>query len=205
MTKAMHLILIAFTLLLSACASTRVEESWTLPGYQPPTADKRKVLVIALASKETTRKAFESAFVQALEARGILAVPSHQWMPESTKVNRDTVAPIVAQNGITSVMIGTLRGVEKSQAYQPPQQVGPGDNLYRNFDTYRVYDSSGQHETGTYAEMTEYLLEINLFNVATEKLSWSVRTRTTDSGDLNDGVHSIVDAVVKQAEKDKIF
>jgi len=205
MKRPIQLILLSLIALLSACASTQIEETWTLPGYTPPPAEQRKVLVVTLASTETVRKALELDFVKELEKNGILAVPSLQWMPDSTKVNRETLRPIVVQNGITSVLVNSLRGIEKSKTYQPPEQVGPSDNLYRNFDTYMVYSSSGQHETGTYTEMTEYLLETNLFNVKDEKLSWSVKTRTTDPTRLKQAVEGIVSKVIEQAEKDKIF
>jgi len=205
MNIAIRLILLSLVALLSACATTQIEESWTLPGYIAPAPAERKVLIVTLAADETVRKAFENNFVQQLDKNGILAVASHQWLPDGTKVNRETLRPVVAQNGITSVLVSSLRGVEKSQTYQPPEQVGPGDNLYRNFDTYMVYSSSGQNEPGTYVEMTEYLLESNLFNVKSEKLSWSVKTRTTEQATLKEGVESIVNAVMKQAAKDKVL
>ncbi|HAG96126.1 MAG: hypothetical protein CMK83_15585 [Pseudomonadales bacterium] len=205
MNHSIRLIFLSLLALLGACASTQVEESWTLPGYAPPPAEQRKVLVVTLASTETIRKAFELAFVKELEENGILAVPSLQWMPDSTQVNRDSLRPIVAQNGITSVLVNSLRGIETSKTYQPAEQIGPGDNLYRNFDTYMVYSSSGQHETGSYAEMTEYLLETNLFDARNEKLSWSVRTRTTDPTSLEAGVRSVVSKVIQQAENDNVF
>ena len=205
MTQATRLILLPLVLWLAACASTRIEEAWTLPGYTPPAPEQRKVLVVALAARETIRQAFEDTFVKELEGKGILAVPSHQWIADGTTINRDSLRPIVVQNGITSVLIGSLRGIEKSATYQPPQQVGPGDNLYRNFDTYMVYSSSGQHEPGEYVELTEYLLETNLFNARDEKLSWSVKTRTTKQPSLQQGVDSIVSTVIKQATKDHIF
>ena len=205
MNIAIRLILLSLVASLTACATTQIEESWTLPGYMAPAPAERKVLIVTLAADETVRKAFENDFVQQLDKNGILAVASHQWLADGTKVNRETLRPIVAQNGITSVLVSSLRGIEKSQTYQPPEQIGPGDNLYRNFDTYMVYSSSGQNEPGTYVEMTEYLLETNLFNVKTEKLSWSVKTRTTEQATLKEGVESIVNAVMKQAAKDKVL
>jgi hypothetical protein len=205
MQKPIRLILLSFVALLSACATTQIEESWTLPGYQAPAPAERKVLVVALAAEDTVRKAFENSFVQQLEHNGITAVASHTRIADSSKVNRQTLRPIVAQNQITSVLVSSIRGIEKAQTYQPPTQVGPSDNLYRNFDTYQVYSSTGHNEPGTYVEMTEYLLETNLFNTKTEKLSWSVKTRTSEQTSLKKGVDSVVKAVMKQATKDRIL
>ena len=205
MNHAIRLILLPLVFVMTACASTQIEEAWTLPGYTPPPKEQQKILVVALAARETVRKAFEDAFVAELETKGMLAVPSNRWIADGTTITRDVLRPIVGQNGITTVLIGSLRGIEKSETYQPPQQIGPGDNLYRNFDTYMVYSSSGQHVPGEYVELTEYLLETNLFNVKNEKLSWSVKTRTTKQPSLEQGIKSIVAAVIAQGTKDGVF
>ena len=54
-------------------------------------------------------------------------------------------------------------------------------------------------------ELTEYLLETNLFNVKNEKLSWSVKTRTAKQPSLEEGVKSIVAAVIKRGTQDGVF
>ena len=162
-------------------------------------------MVVALAGSETMREAFENAFVKQLEALGVSAVQSKRWLPDSTKVDKEALRPILVQNSITTVLISSIRGVEKDRTFQPAEQIGPTDNLFRNFDTYQVYDSSGQHETGSYVETTEYLLETNLFNTKTEKLSWSVTTRTAQTKDMKSGVDSVVSAVINQATDDNVF
>ena len=104
------------------------------------------------------------------------------------------------------MLVSSIRGVEKDQTYQPADNMGtPPDNLFRNFDSYQVYNSSGQHEPGTYVETTDYLLETNLFNTRTEKLSWSVTTRTSLTKNIKDGVDGVISAVLKQADRDKVF
>lgn len=198
-----HLILLCFALLLGACATTHVEESWKLPEYKP--AAQQKVLVVAMAANETVRKAFEASFVKQLDEKNVVAIASNQWIPDSTAINRDSLRPILAQNGITTVLVSSIRGIEKIETYQAAANTGPNDNLFRNFDTYQVYSSSGQHETGNYEETTDYLLETNLFDTRKEKLSWSVSTRTTNAGSLKKAVEGVVSSVIKQATEDKVF
>ena len=203
MNALTRLILLSFSILLSACATTQIEESWRLPGYQPP-ADA-KILVVALTPRETVRKAFEGSFVQALEDKGYTAVASNQWISDANQVTKDKLRPLLKQNNITTLMISSIKAIEESQTYQPSQAVGPQDNLYRNFDTYQVFSSSGQHETGTYNERTEYVLETNLFDARTEKLSWSVTTRSNEPRTLQKSISKVVKKVLAEAEKDKIL
>ena len=55
-----RLISLLFIVLLCACSSTRVQESWRLPGYQA--GESQKVLIVAMASRESLRKVIETAF-----------------------------------------------------------------------------------------------------------------------------------------------
>lgn len=201
--RSSYLISLLFLLFAAGCSTTQVQESWHLPGYQAP--QSQKVLVVAMASKESIRKVIETSFVARLEEKGLTAIPSFQWLPDGSKLNREAIVPLVRQNGITTVLVTSIKDVQKSTAYQPEQQTGVGDNLFRNFDTYYAYSSSGQHETGSYAALTDYLIETNLFDTQTQKLSWSITTRTSETGPVKKAVDEIVKAVVSKAGKDNVL
>jgi hypothetical protein len=198
-----RLISLLFVLLLSACSTTEVQESWRLPGYQPN--QPQKVLVVAMASKEDLRKVIETAFSTQLETIGVTAIASFQWLPEGTRLNREALQPLVQQNGITTVLVTSVKDVQKTRAYQPQQDTGPSDGLFRQIDTYYAYSSSGQHESGRYAALTDYLIETNLFDTRTHKLSWSITTRTSETGSIRKAVDEIVKATLKQARKDNVL
>lgn len=202
-TISSRLILLCFMLLMSACATTNVQESWRLPTYQP--VQPQKVLVVAMAANESLRKVIESRFSARLEEKGITAIPSFQWLPEGTKLTRATIQPVVQQNGITTVLATSIKDVQKTAAYQPAQDTVPQDGLFRETDTYYAYSSSGKHEGGDYAALTDYLIETNLFDTRNHKLSWSVTTRTSETGSIRKAVDEIAKTVVKQAGKDKVF
>lgn len=198
-----RLISLLFVLLLSACSTTDVQESWRLPGYQPN--QPQKVLVVAMASKEDLRKVIETSFSTQLEAQGVTAIASFQWLPEGARLNREALQPLVRENGITTVLITSVKDVQKTRAYQPQQDAGPSDGLFRQIDTYYAYSSSGQHESGSYAALTDYLIETNLFDARNQKLSWSVTTRTSETGSIQKAVSEIVKATLKQARKDNVL
>jgi len=54
-------------------------------------------------------------------------------------------------------------------------------------------------------QIVDLLHQTNLFDARNEKLSWSVRTRTTDPTSLEAGVRSVVSKVIQQAENDNVF
>ncbi len=198
-----RLISLLLLLLLGACSTTQVQESWRLPGYQP--SQPQKVLVVAIAAKEDMRKVIESTFSAQLEQKGITAIPSFQWLPDGTRLNREAVLPVVKQNGITTVLVTSIKDVQKATAYQPAQSTVPEDGLFRNMDTYYAYSSSGQHESGSYAALTDYLIETNLFDARNHKLSWSVTTRTSETGSIQKAVDEIVKTTLKRASQDKVL
>lgn len=198
-----RLISLLFIVLLCACSSTQVQESWRLPGYRA--GESQKVLIVAMASRESLRKVIETAFSTQLEAQGIAAIPSFQWLPESTRLNREALQPLVQQNGITTVLVTSIKDVQKTRAYQPQQDAGPSDGLFRQLDTYYTYSSSGQHESGRYATLTDYLIETNLFDARNQKLSWSITTRTSETGSIQKAVDDIVITTLRQARKDNVL
>jgi len=200
-TASSRLILLFFLSFLGACSTTQVQESWRLPGYQAPA--QQKVLVVAMAATESIRKVVETEFSQALEQKGITAIPSYQWIPDGTRLNREAVEPIVRQNGVSTVLVTSIRDIQKTRAYQPEPATGADDGLFRSMDTFYTYSSSGQHEAGSYATLTDYLIETNLFDSRTNKLSWSVITRTTETGSVKKAVGEVVKTVMKRAEKEK--
>lgn len=200
---AIRLLSLFSLLILGACSTTQVQESWRLPGYQPDASPK--VLVVAMASKDSMRKLVESSFATQLEQRGITAIPSFQWVADGTRLNRDSLQPLVRQNGITAVLVTSIKDVQKSTAYQPSQGNVPNDGLFRSMDTYYAYSSSGQHESGSYATLTDYLIETNLFDSRNSKLSWSVTTRTSETGSLRKAVDEVVKTTLKQAAKDGVI
>ena len=201
--RSSRLISLVFLLLLSACSTTQVQESWRLPSYQP--AQPQKILVVAMAARESMRKLIETAFATQLEQSGLTAIPSFQWIEDGSKLDREALMPLVQQNGITTVLVTSIKDVQKSSAYQPDQSTGASDSLFRNFDTYYTYSSTGQHESGSYAALTDYLIETNLFDARNQKLSWSVVTRTSETGSIKKAVDEIAKTAMKQARKDNAF
>lgn len=202
-TVASRLIVLFLLGFMTACSTTQVQESWRLPGYQTPA--QQKVLVVAMTATESMRKIVETEFSQALEQKGIVAIPSHQWIPDGTRLNREAVEPIVRQNGVSTVLVTSIRDVQKTRAYQPEPATSADDGLFRSMDTFYAYSSSGQHEGGSYATLTDYLIETNLFDSRTGKLSWSVITRTTETGSIKKAVGEVVKTVIKRAGKDNVL
>ena len=198
-----RLIFLLLFVLLSACSTTQVQESWRRPGYLVP--HPQKVLVVALTATEATRRLVENTYADALADRGITAVPSFTLIADSTKLNREALQPLVKQNGITTVLVTSVRDIQKSKVYQPASPAPGDDSLFRNIDTYYAYSTSGQHESGSYAQLTDYIIETNLFNTADHKLSWSVTTRTSDTGQLKKNIKEVVKAVLERAGKDKVL
>ena len=190
-------------LLLTACSTTQVQESWRLPGYQ--LAQSQKVLVVAMAARESMRKAVESTFSRQLEQRGLTAIPSYLWVENGANLTRAILQPLVEQNGISAVLVTSIKDVQKSAAWQPGQSAIPEDGLFRHMDTWQTYSSSGQHEGGSYASLTDYLMETNLFDTRSGKLSWSITTRTSETGSVEKAMQEIVKATLKQASKDGVL
>jgi hypothetical protein len=57
------------TLVLAACASTSLTNSWRDPAYTGP--QLKKVMVMGVSTQPSVRRVFEDEFVNELEAAGV--------------------------------------------------------------------------------------------------------------------------------------
>jgi hypothetical protein len=99
----------------------------------------------------------------------------------------------VRSSGANLVMVSRLLGVNEVQTYVP------GTVGYYPTGYYGYY-AGGMAVVGTpgyYETDTEFELETNVFDVASEKLVWSGASQTVDPSNMSDLCNSISSAVVQ--------
>ncbi|MDH3807935.1 MAG: hypothetical protein OES29_04840, partial [Desulfuromonadales bacterium] len=103
MTFLKRLTLLALVgLLMSACSSTTVKNSWVKPGY----SDKvENVYLVGIAKEEDFRRLFEEAFKRKLTGQGVRAISSHNDLAKSQESNRESIIREMEANGCDSVLL----------------------------------------------------------------------------------------------------
>ena len=184
--------------LTSSCASTKLTNTWIDEAYKGKTFSD--FLVIAVTEKEGVRRSFEGKFVEYLKETGVDAISSADAITivEDKKLEKEEILKAVQRYQNDAVIITHLLGEKKEQVYTPPT-VGYGYYGYYNH-VYGYVHSPGYYTTHTYV-----LLETNLYDVGTEKLVWSGRSETWDSGSAKKMINEVIRTVTKEIQKNDLL
>lgn len=169
----------AALLMLAACAGPgTVVKSWQASDYHHRLT---KVMVVALSQKTDMRRAFEYQMVELLQNAGVVAVPSVDLLPLRAPADKAAVKAavdrIVASQGFDGLLVTHLVGVKRTATYITPNtQIQTQTDFNRQFLTlYSVIFSPGYT-----MEDTDVSLETNLYDAATGRLVWNMRSSSVN-------------------------
>jgi len=185
------------TLVIAACASTSLTNSWRDPAYTGP--QLKKVMVMGVSTQPSVRRVFEDEFVNELKAAGVEAVASYTLIPQDGKADEATLQRAVHESGADGALISRLvRRETKTQVtpgyYQPVPAMG----------FYGWYSSAwiGYYEPPTVYQYDVVTLETSLYDIDAQRLLWAGTTETFSPSnvrkDTRDLAKLIIDALKQQ-------
>lgn len=212
MKRRVSFVLLAscFAVLLGACATTSMLSSW----MDPESAGKKmgKVLVIGIGKNQVVRRQFEDGFARELSSKGVQAMPSYQALPDASQISEESVAPLVAQNQITHVLVTRLVDRKTVSTYVPPTTTAYATGFPSYYPSY--YGSwYGYYNTGYttvsspgYSYETEYVnLETNVYEIGSRKLVWTGLTETELGGQVDAQIGEFIQLLTATMQKDKLL
>lgn len=194
--KATLLLLVVVT---AACSRSRVVEVWQDPEHLKPAY--ASVLVVAVTDNQDLRRTIENAFVQALRARGVTAVPDYEVLPAGAPLDRPTVERIVADAHLDAVLAVRIRDIDRRTAGANAPAARYGDRSYAG-DFYGYYRAAMVPPPPTeYALVT---LESTVFDSHTAQRVWSATTETKAFRDPRSEKTELAELVVKKLVQQQI-
>jgi hypothetical protein len=164
--------LAAAALLVGACASTTLKDSWADPSFDQ--GPLRQWIVIAGGAPAASTRTFEDIAVEALRARGVTAVPGYRYLPEGRASERE-LDDAVARSAADAMLMVHLRRVQtRTQVTQTMVPAGPG--WYGFYGGWFAVPDVRQYDIAT--------VEINAYAVNGRRLVWSGVTETFDPGTI---------------------
>jgi hypothetical protein len=174
MTK--KLVILAATLVLSACAGPQVTRVQDLSD----TADApyKNVLVVSLFELFDTRRWLEDAIVKELAAEGISSVASTSLMNTKTPVTRQTFLAMVEEHGSDAVLITQLFSLDSSAKENDSRP--EATHIIRPTYYYNVWN----------VELTEFVappfltlkhefkLATQVYSVSAEEAVWGIESKS---------------------------
>ena len=196
--------------LLVSCANTKISQSWVEPDNKKSYND---LLIIGIAESEQNRRAYESYFIEALGAQNIEAIASYKLIKSNEKIDRDTVTNAIKGLGIDGVIITHMVAVEEETVYRPGAGsggygyggygyggMGYGGGYYGGMYSYYPHVNSYVHDPGYYDTLETYTLETNLYDVETEELVWSARSRTFAPESVDEVIVDLTKLLIEDLE-----
>jgi len=209
-----NLSIILVLAVLSGCNASKLTGSWS-KGEAPKKYNKTAVLV--MTPKTTARAIFEVDMMKSLEAKGINATHTMDIFPMAgTKdlLESFTAAQIqevmdekLEKNGVDAIMIIALLDREQEQKYVQGASVGitMPYTYGGGYHGYYGYAHSNVYSTGYYTTTTSYMVQTNIYDVATGEMIYTAQTKTTDPSNMEAEIKKLSDLIVYDIAKRKIY
>jgi len=203
--KITKLVLLAFfSLFIISCTNTKITQSWVEPDYKKTYND---LLIIGIGESEQNRRAYESYFVEELMSRGAEAVASYKLIKSDEKIDRDTVAKAIKGLNIDAVLVTHLVAVDEETVYRPSMDYMPmyGGGYYGGLYSYYPHVNTYVHRPGYYTTHETYTLESSLYDVESEELIWSARTRTFSPESIDEVIVDLTKLLINDLNDKKLI
>jgi hypothetical protein len=177
----------------------------------------------------------ERAMVADLTNDGIKAITTYEIFPMAGKMSeleklvgdaeelKRRVVQKVKDNHIDALMMISVFDVEKEQRYVNDRNYSMGGTAYYgspyyggmgyygsphmrgSYYNYYAYSIGTVYNSGYYVDDYTYFIECNLYDVATEELLWTGRTKTVNMKSVEEEVVYFSQVVIKEILKKKVI
>lgn len=232
--KKSGITLLLFSLLFVSCGpSTKLVRSWVNEDDTPKSYEK--LAVVGMTPNESSRYLIERAVVKDLTDDGFKAIATYEIFPLAGRMNdlqdlikdkedlKRRVVQKVEENKIDALMMISIFDIQKEQRYVNDQNYTMGGAGYYgspyyggtgyygtpmmrgSYYNYYAYSIGTIYNDGYYVDDYTYFVECNLYDVASEKLLWTGRTKTVNMESVEEEVVYFSEIVIKELIKKKVI
>lgn len=188
--KIIILTLLLVALEISGCGPTqKITSSWADPEAKSK-GPYTKVFVIVLSPNTIANYDIEAQMANTLISRGFKVVRSTDIFPPKFSITKDItreqLAESIAKRGCDAVLILALLDSKKVESYNPGTVYAPVNyGYYGSYYGYYNYYYPVVYSPGYYSVDKTFYLETNLYDLASDKLLWSVQSEARNPKDLD--------------------
>jgi len=203
------LLFISTGLLLISCANTKLSHTWVNPDLEKSYSN---LLIIGIGESEQNRRAYESYFVEELNVMGVESVASYKIIRQNEDIDRNTVTKAIDGLGIDGVLVTHMVAVDEETVYRPSMNYMPvygggyyGGGHYGGLYSYYPHVNTYVHQPGYYTTHETYTLETNLYDVETEEMIWSARSRTFSPESVDEVIVDLTRLLIEDMKDKKLL
>ncbi len=198
MTRAGWAGVFALAMVLGGCGNTKITDAWTDANVEPKPVTK--IVVVGLVDDKVSKHLFEDMFTKALKDRGNDATAAYTFTNAGANTNPDSLVAVLRAAGYSAALTARSLGEEMTET----QHVGSAYYMPQSYYQWGSYYSMsyGAVMSTSYTERSEkVIVEANLFDLGSEKLLWAVRSKTTKTGKIKEGVGDYTRAIIPEMAK----
>jgi hypothetical protein len=195
---------------LSGCAtSTRIQSTWTDPTFSGGPFDR--IAVVALFDSTAESRTFEQTAAQALEERGVDAVPAYTIISDERMYEEAELREQLGDADVDGVLIYRLIAVDERNVYRDPEPFirVPGGWIfgdpyywyyYPSWSYYPYWRSTWDvtRSPGYWEPLTYVIVESSLYDAQRDRLVWTAKSATMDDAQFAALADSIADEVTDE-------
>jgi hypothetical protein len=180
-------------------ASPTFTSTWKAPGTGPLDFADKRVAALVITSDANLQMSAEEALAREITARGPRGVAAYRVIPREELTDKDKAKGWFDRNGIEGVVAMRIVGVDKSTSYSA---VVWSSGYYGNFWDYYGNGWATVTPIGKGRVDTTLAVETLLYQVSDARLLWASISETTNPKDAGAFMKGLVDAVVKELQKE---
>ncbi len=183
LVRSLSLTAIAVALAVGGCggSTASIEQSWFSPSLRAGTLTN--VVTLSPQGNATLARSAEDQMARDLNSRGIRAVPGYQVMPPWTRGNRTATLAALRNSNYDGIV--TMRVIGASQ----------------QLDYYPTFDMYWGATWGAVYPQTVIRVEINAYEIPSNKLVWSAISKSVDPDSLSELIDDVTDVAANDLAK----
>lgn len=197
------IVTLVLIVVLTSCSNTRFLSVWVENDLKMKPVDN--VMVIGIGKNQLARRMFEDRFVSELAKEKINALASFKYIPDGTRITRESVEKAIKDKSIDAVIITHLVAIEEETIYHPPMTHVTPNSYYGYYYNYYPTVHSYIQSPGYYSTNKLVKLETSLYDANSASLLWSAQSSTFNPGSVKDVVNPLIKLVIKDLKKHKIL
>lgn len=183
----------------AACSPIKKLEVWKEETYS---THPQKMLLIAIAKRDRTRRQAENVLANQLVKRGLEAIPSYKVLPQQEKLDRQAVEAKVRELGFDSVLVARSIGQKEITNHQYGGVFVGGEAVYSTGGWYGYgYGYSYNREY----DSDYFIISTKLYDVDSEMPAWSYLAQIKVDGSRERAINQLIPTIVEQLEASEII
>lgn len=194
-------------LFLVACAaSTEITAVWRNP--ENAGTSYHNICIAAITENVANKQVIEQEMANQLKINGVKSTKIVDILPYKFTGNpeeKNIILEKVRENKNDGILTFTLIKQKDETRYVPGSATYSPGYYGGSFGGYYGYYGGRMYDPGYYTQDEIYFIETNLYDVATEKLVWSVQSKTWNPSNISQFSQDFTRAITKQLIKSNVI